>query len=181
MNKLLYDLVDIDSLYSSFNAEKSTCKVSPLSYTDEIKRRGDNRLLNIQANIEYALLRSRIFAGILEANKFLERDDQMILLEYKLCTSVRFRKHFFIMEFKQLPIDNGECNHALDLVFQSADRLSDASGKATLTLGKERNQFVWQQLHPVHGGPSGTSKIIASLVLRWLQNESSLFMRFSPA
>ncbi len=180
MNSIMSYLINIGCLKQSALTEHSANR-EPIAgdYASLVRQQNGNRLLNTQARIEYALLKSRILAGIFELNKLLELDDQIIVQEYKSCTSMRYRQQFFVMEFKQLPIDDSQCNHALDLVFHGSDRNSEASGKTTLALVRERNQFVWQQLHPVSGGPAGTSKLMAGLVLRWIQNEHSLFMRFA--
>ena len=71
-------------------------------YTSLVRLQAENRLLNSQAPIEYELLKSRLLSGITEINKFFDLDDQIIVQEYKFCTSLRYRRQVFVMEFRQI-------------------------------------------------------------------------------
>ena len=142
-----------------------------------ISRQTENRLLNSQSRIEYELLKTRVIGSALEMNKFLDIDDQIGIQEYKLCTSLRYRKLFFAMEFKQLPTNDNQCNHALDLIFQGSDSLSDTSGRTTLVLMRDHYEFSWRPLHRAFSDLTGSSKLLARLILLWLQDEHSLSLR----
>jgi len=171
----------LDILFAEY---KSSASQSSTTYSSTAPslfgRKTENRLLNTQARIEYDLLKAGILAGVLQINKFLDLDDQIITQEYKLCTSLSYRGQIFVMEFRQLPTDSRLYNHALDLVFQGSNLKANTSGRTTLVLAKESNKFIWRQLNPIVGGPSGNSKDLASMVLHWLQDENTLFMRFLP-
>jgi len=187
MNRVASYLSDMDLLQQpsptnrqALDKQSGEGQLAYADYSNLIKRQTENRLLNTQARIEYELLKSNILAGVTEMNKFLDMDDQISIHEYKMSTSLRYRKQFFFMEFKQLPIDNNQCNHALDLIFQGSNVQSGSSGKTTLTLIREHNQFIWRQLHSVLGGPGGASKVLVRLILLWLQDEQSIFIRFAP-
>lgn len=171
----------LDILFAQYKSSASLPSVnySPLT-PSLIGRKTENRLLNTQARIEYELLKAGILAGVAQINKLLDLDDQIMIQEYKLCTSLSYRRQIFVMEFRQLPTDNKLYNHALDFVFQGSNRKTSTSGRTTLVLVKESNKFVWRQLNPVAGGPSGNSKDLTNIVLHWLQDENSLFMRFLP-
>lgn len=146
-----------------------------------VRRQIDNRLLNTQACIEYEQLKARILSGVAETNKFLDPDDQIIVRENKNCLSLYYRQQLFVMEFRQITSSEDQCNHALDLIFRSPNTDFHTTGRTTLVLSREHNQFVWCQFHALAGSPAGTSKTLASLVLRWLQNDRSLFLRLSQA
>ncbi len=168
----------LSAQYKSSGLQPSTRQVNVP--TDIIGRKTENCLLNTQARIEFELLKSGILSGVSELNKFLYLDDQIMIQEYKLCTSLSYRRQIFVMEFRQLPTDSKLYNHALDFIFQGSNRKANTSGRTTLVLVKESNKFVWRQINPIAGGPSGTSKELTNMVLHWLQDETSLFMRFLP-
>ena len=171
----------LDILSTQYKSPATQPSINQISVRPSlIGRKTENRLLNTQARIEYELLKADILAGVAQINKFLDIDDQIMTQEYKLCTSFTYRRLIFVMEFRQLPTDNKLYNHALDFVFQGSNRKSNTSGHTTLVLVKESNKFVWRQLNPIAGGPSGSSKDLTSLILHWLQDENSLFMRFLP-
>ncbi len=144
-----------------------------------LRLQSENRLLNTQAEIEYELLKRRLISGISEMNKFFDLDDQIIVQEYKLCASLRYRKQIFVMELRQVVSNNGACNHSLDLIFQGAAGDLNTVGRTTLVLARVANQFVWRQLYQNVLGPTGTSKALSSIVLRWLQNETNFLMHFA--
>lgn len=136
--------INMNNIYPSSNESStgllSTKSVSPSSLS-LIGRKTENKLLNTQARIEYELFKSGIVSGVVGINKLLDLDDQVLVQEYKLCTSLRYRKRVFVMEFRQLPTDNKLYNHALDLIFQGANQKSNTSGRTTLVLAKEGGQF----------------------------------------
>jgi hypothetical protein len=158
----------------------SNSQLTSTSSSNLIGRKTEHRLLNTQARIEYELLKASILESVCQKNKLLELDDQIMSQEYKLCTSLSYRRQIFVIEFRQIPTDNKLYNHVLELIFQGSDRSSATSGRSKLVLDKDKSRFVWRQLDPNAGGPFGSSKVIASLVLRWLKDENGLFLRFAP-
>ena len=172
MNNIMSNVSNAGVTQQPFSPNETFISGEPITDDDTslIRRQTENRLLNSQARIEYQLLKARIISNALEMNKFLEPDDQIGIQEYKLCTSVRYRKQFFAMEFKQLPTDDRRCNHALDLIFQGSDSSDHTSGRTTLVLMRDHHQFCWRLLHQAFSGPAGSSKVLVRLIMIWLQN-----------
>lgn len=135
-----------------------------------------NRLLNRRARIEYEHLKARILNDVTEMNKYFDSDDQIIVREYKLCMSVRYRQQIFIMEFRQLASNTNVSNYALDLIFQGAAGKFNQAGRTTLVLDRQSNFFVWHpQLQPVLGGQASTTQVLARLIVRWLQKQANQY------
>jgi hypothetical protein len=167
--------MDTFEMNGYFPANRSAINLQPASpdYARLVQLQAESRLLNTQAQIEYQFLKSRLFSGITEINKLIDLDDQIIVEEYKLCSSFRYRKQIFVMEFRQISPDIGTCNHSLELIFTGANNGSNMLGRITLVLARQQNQFIWRQLYENVIGPTGTSKVLASLILRWLQNDTA--------
>ena len=179
MSALFLDTIR-NSQYSSAQLDANISRQNNDDYLSLVRQQAENRLLNTQSLIEYELLKSRLLGTVTEMNKFFEADDQIIIQEYKLCASLSYRKRIFVMEFRQIMTATDRCNHALELIFRpSANDFNDA-GHSILILNREHKQFIWQQLQFVSGGPAGTSKAIVGLILRWLQNDNSLYLRTAP-
>ncbi len=171
MNNIMSYVSNIGLEYSFPPINQGTINCDPIKIDDAslLIRQSEHRLLNSQARIEYELLRTRILGSALEMNKFLQLDDQIGIQEYKLCTSLRYRQQFFAMEFKQLPIDDGQSNHALDLIFHNFDN-AEASGRTTLILMRDHYQYSWRPHNPGMLGPTGSSKFLVRSILLWLQD-----------
>ncbi len=179
--KVLFPDIIRNSQYSSAHSDSDIFKQTTDDCLSLVRKQAESRLLNTQSLIEYELLKSRLIGSVTEMNKFLEADDQIIIQQYKLCASLSYRKRIFVMEFRQVASATDQCNHTLELIFRaSANNFNDA-GHSTLILTRAHKQFVWQQLQFIPGGPGGTSKGIAGLILRWLQNDNSLYLRTVPA
>jgi hypothetical protein len=170
-------VVDMSSFFADINAlaqnavseQPAVLESGNLSF---VRAQTESRLLNTQALIEFGLLKARLFSGVVETNKFLEPDDQIAVSEYRFCVSLTFRKRVFVMEFRQVASRVDDCNHALELVFRTLPGEINNGGHSTLVLARENKQFIWRQINATTGWPTGNGRSLASLIIRWLQNDS---------
>jgi hypothetical protein len=139
------------------------------------KEEAENRVLNLRALPEYELLKGRIVDCVTEINKFLDFDDQFRVSVYLHCTSVRFRNRVLVLEFKQVPFNERQINHSLDLIFQATPADAGSSGRITLVLTRKHGEFVWRQLQPMAHGLSMSSKDLAVSAFHWLEDGSWVF------
>lgn len=142
---------------------------------DIAKEELENRLLNSRAQPEYEVLKGRILDCTAELNKYLDFEDQFKISVYLNCTSVRFRNRVLVMEFKQVPFNDAQIHHSLDLIFQVSSPGAGKGGRTTLVLARRRGDFVWRQLQPVVFAPATTSKDLAVSLLRWLEDGTDVF------
>src|ERR1700722_10345134 len=127
-------VVDMSSFFAGINAlaqNAVTEQTHGLENLSLVRAQTESRLLNTQALIEFGLLKARLFSGVVETNKFLEPDDQIVIREYRLCVGLTFRRRVFVMEFRQIASRADECNHALELVFRSATPEINNGGHST--------------------------------------------------
>jgi len=151
------------------------------SVEDNLAReKAENRLLNTQALIEYGIFKGRLISGVAEANKFFDPDDQIVVQEYKFCTSLAFHKRLFVMEFRQVRPETDQCNHALELIFKESPNRTRVDGHFTLILTRENKHFAWSQFGYEANCPFGTSKSLVGIILRWLQDDKSVSLPTVP-
>lgn len=135
----------------------------------------ENRLLNARACSEYEYIKNRILECTEELNKYLDFDDIFKISAYQTCTSVRFRNRVLIIEFKQVPFNDVQIHHSLDLIFQVSGANSGNTGRTTLVLASNKDEFVWRQLSPVVHAPMASSKDLVASLLRWLEDGTDVF------
>jgi hypothetical protein len=135
----------------------------------------ENRLLNKRALSEYEIIKGRLLDCADELNKYLNFDEQFKISAYQNCTSLRFRNRILVVEFKQVPFNDAQIHHSLDLIFQVSGVGSGNAGRTTLVLARQRGEFVWRQLPPIVHAPAVTSKELAASLLRWLDDGTDVF------
>jgi hypothetical protein len=135
----------------------------------------ENRVLNARACSEYEYIKNRILACTEELNKYLDFDDLFKISAYQNCTSVRFRNRALIIEFKQVPFNDVQIHHSLDFIFQVSGANSGNTGRTTLVLGRQQDEFVWRQLAPVVHAPAASSKDLVASLMRWLEDGTDVF------
>ena len=135
----------------------------------------ENRLLNSRALSEYEIIKGRLLDCAEELNKYLNFDEQFKISAYQNCTSLRFRNRAMVVEFKQVPFNDSQLHHSLDLIFQGSGAASGNAGRTTLVLARQRGEFVWRHLPPFAHAPTLGSKDLAASLLRWLEDGTDVF------